>query len=66
MRRKNTANNVSNVSLSMSTPSYYDLVMEDIEGFLQIMNAHASGLEGFLGLEEQHMSEMLKRFRKEP
>ncbi|KAJ6620848.1 hypothetical protein B0H10DRAFT_1945685 [Mycena sp. CBHHK59/15] len=63
MRRKNTANNVSNVSLSMSTPSYYDLVMEDIEGFLQIVNAHASGLKGFLGLEEQHMSEMLKRFR---
>ncbi|KAJ7936375.1 hypothetical protein B0H13DRAFT_1853437 [Mycena leptocephala] len=32
-------------------PSYYDLVMEDIEGFLQEANAHVSGLRDFLDKE---------------
>lgn len=49
MRRKHVSSKVSEL---IGTSSDYDLVMEDIEGFLQIVNAHTSGLREFLGIDE--------------
>lgn len=43
---------VKQVSELIGTSSDYDLVMEGIEGFLQIVNAHTSGLREFLGIDE--------------
>ncbi|KAJ7911414.1 hypothetical protein B0H13DRAFT_1875826 [Mycena leptocephala] len=50
MRRKQAPNSVCEVIPSTPIPSYYDLVTEDIEGFLQIANAHTSELREFLGV----------------
>ncbi|KAF7372287.1 hypothetical protein MVEN_00088400 [Mycena venus] len=35
--------------ITTSSPPHYDLVLEDIEQFLQTANAHASELRDFLG-----------------
>ncbi|KAJ7847353.1 hypothetical protein B0H14DRAFT_3138544 [Mycena olivaceomarginata] len=50
MRRKQAPNSVCEVIPSTPIPSYYDLVTEDIDGFLQIANAHTSELREFLGV----------------
>jgi hypothetical protein len=53
MRRKQQSSNVSEVLPLTLPPSYFKLVMEDIDGFLEISEAHASGLRDFLGLKEE-------------
>lgn len=52
MRQKRSSN-VSEVFPLTLHPSYFELVMEDIDGFLEISEAHAAGLRDFLGLEEE-------------
>lgn len=52
MRRKQALEVVP----STLTASYYDVVMEDIEDFLYIANAHASELRDFLGVEDHEES----------
>jgi hypothetical protein len=55
MMRPNTRKKqqVSGKASEVIPSSYYDLVMEDIDGFLQKTNAHTFELREFLGLVQE-------------
>ncbi|KAJ7933709.1 hypothetical protein B0H13DRAFT_1855954 [Mycena leptocephala] len=65
MRRKPQLSSAASKGIPSTLPSYYDLVMEDIERFLQKANAHISGLRDFLGIDEEAAEQCSVSARKD-